>query len=98
ELLEEQLVEWPGTLLLVSHDRVFLDNVITSTFSFEGDGRVREYVGGYADWLRQSSQSRSQRATKAAKEEASSVALDPLSPPARKRRPHSNGHTAPDPL
>src|SRR5262249_44981958 len=86
ELLEEQLVEWPGTLLLVSHDRVFLDNVITSTFSFEGDGRVREYVGGYADWLRQSSQSRSQRATKAAKEEASSVALDPLSPPPRKRR------------
>jgi ABC transport system ATP-binding/permease protein len=54
ELLEEQLVEWPGTLLLVSHDRVFLDNVVTSTFSFEGDGRVAEYVGGYADWLRQS--------------------------------------------
>ncbi len=40
ELLEEQLVEWPGTLLLVSHDRVFLDNVVTSTFVFEGDGRV----------------------------------------------------------
>jgi ATP-binding cassette subfamily F protein uup len=54
ELLEEQLVEWPGTLLLVSHDRVFLDNVVTSTFVFEGDGRVEEFVGGYADWLRQS--------------------------------------------
>ena len=40
ELLEEQLVEWPGTLLLVSHDRVFLDNVVTSTIVFEGDGRV----------------------------------------------------------
>jgi ATP-binding cassette subfamily F protein uup len=53
ELLEEQLVEWPGTLLLVSHDRAFLDNVVTSTFVFEGDGRVQEYVGGYADWLRQ---------------------------------------------
>ena len=53
ELLEEQLVEWPGTLLLVSHDREFLDNVVTSTFAFEGHGRVREYVGGYADWLRQ---------------------------------------------
>src|SRR5437016_10041858 len=53
ELLEAQLVEWPGTLLLVSHDRAFLDNVVTSTVVFEGDGRVQEYVGGYADWLRQ---------------------------------------------
>ncbi|PYR42633.1 MAG: ABC transporter ATP-binding protein [Acidobacteria bacterium] len=53
ELLEAQLVEWPGTLLLVSHDRAFLDNVVSSTFAFEGDGRIREYVGGYADWLRQ---------------------------------------------
>jgi ATP-binding cassette subfamily F protein uup len=53
ELLEEQLVEWPGTLLLVSHDRAFLDNVVTSTFVLEGDGRVREYVGGYEDWVRQ---------------------------------------------
>jgi len=53
ELLEEQLVEWPGTLLLVSHDRAFLNNVVTSTFVFEGDGRVQEYVGGYEDWVRQ---------------------------------------------
>jgi len=53
ELLEAQLVEWPGTLLLVSHDRVFLDNVVTSTFVFEGDGRIDTYVGGYEDWLRQ---------------------------------------------
>jgi ABC transport system ATP-binding/permease protein len=53
ELLEAELVEWPGTLLLVSHDRAFLDNVVTSTFVFEGDGRVQEYVGGYEDWLRQ---------------------------------------------
>ena len=53
ELLEAQLVEFPGTLLLVSHDRAFLDNVVTSTFVFEGGGRVEEYVGGYADWLRQ---------------------------------------------
>ena len=45
ELLEEQLVEWPGTLLLVSHDRAFLDNVVTSTFVFEGDGRVQEIRG-----------------------------------------------------
>ncbi len=53
ELLEAHLVAWPGTLLLVSHDRVFLDNVVTSTLVFEGDGRVQEYIGGYEDWLRQ---------------------------------------------
>jgi ATP-binding cassette subfamily F protein uup len=54
ELLEAQLVEWPGTLLLVSHDRRFLDNVVTSTLVFEGQGKVLEFVGGYQDWLRQS--------------------------------------------
>ena len=53
ELLEELLLDYPGTLLLVSHDRDFLDNVITSTLVMEGDGRVGEYVGGYSDWLRQ---------------------------------------------
>ena len=53
ELLEVQLVEWPGTLLLVSHDRTLLDNIVTSTFVFEGDGWVEKYVGGYEDWLRQ---------------------------------------------
>ncbi len=53
ELLEEVLTDYPGTLLLVSHDRRFLDNVVTSTFAFEGNGRVLEYVGGYEDWLRQ---------------------------------------------
>ncbi len=54
ELLEELLLQFEGTLLLVSHDRKFLDNVVTSTLSFEGKGLVREYVGGYSDWLRQS--------------------------------------------
>ncbi len=53
ELVEAELVRWPGTLLLVSHDRMFLDNVVTSTLVFEGGGRVQEYVGGYDDWLRQ---------------------------------------------
>jgi len=53
ELLEERLANWPGTLLLVSHDRAFIDHVVTSTLVFEGEGRVREYVGGYEDWLRQ---------------------------------------------
>ena len=53
ELLEELLGDYPGTLLLVSHDRDFLDNVVTSTLVMEGGGRVGEYVGGYSDWLRQ---------------------------------------------
>jgi ATP-binding cassette subfamily F protein uup len=53
ELLEELLSDYPGTLLLVSHDRDFLDNVVTSTFVMEEGGRVGEYVGGYSDWLRQ---------------------------------------------
>jgi ABC transport system ATP-binding/permease protein len=53
ELLEDLLADYPGTLLLVSHDRDFLDNVVTSTLVMEGDGRVGEYVGGYSDWLRQ---------------------------------------------
>ncbi|MOA09677.1 ABC transporter ATP-binding protein uup [compost metagenome] len=47
------LLGFPGTVLMVSHDRAFLDNVVTSTLVFEGEGRVREYVGGYQDWLRQ---------------------------------------------
>jgi len=53
ELLEEQLLNYAGTLLLVSHDRTFLDNVVTSTFVLEGDGSVGLYPGGYADWLQQ---------------------------------------------
>ncbi len=53
ELLEELLVEYEGTLLLVSHDRAFLDEVVTGTLVFEGDARVLEYTGGYEDWLRQ---------------------------------------------
>ena len=53
ELLEELLAGYAGTLLLVSHDRDFLDNVVTGTLALEGDGRVGEYVGGYSDWQRQ---------------------------------------------
>ncbi|MBN8714936.1 MAG: ATP-binding cassette domain-containing protein [Xanthomonadales bacterium] len=53
ELLEELLTDYQGTLLLVSHDRAFLDNVVTSTLVLEGHGRIGEYVGGYSDWLRQ---------------------------------------------
>ena len=52
ELLETRLIEYEGTVLLVSHDRMFLDNICTSTLVFEGNGEVREYVGGYSDWRR----------------------------------------------
>jgi ATP-binding cassette subfamily F protein uup len=52
ELLEELLIDYRGTILLVSHDRAFLDNVVTSTLVFEGAGKVQEYVGGYSDWAR----------------------------------------------
>ncbi len=53
ELLEEILIDYQGTLLLVSHDRQFVDNVATGTWVFEGQGRIGEYVGGYSDWCRQ---------------------------------------------
>ena len=74
ELLEELLTEYQGTLLLVSHDREFLDNVVSSTLVLEGDGKVGEYVGGYSDWLRQKPANRSaaeipEPAVKAAKPE-----------------------------
>ena len=56
ELLEELIADFPGTVLLVSHDRAFLDNIVTSTLAFEGNGRVVEYVGGWGDYLRQREQ------------------------------------------
>jgi len=56
EVLETKLCEFAGTLIVVSHDREFLDNVVTSTIVFEKDGKVQGYVGGYTDWLRQGHQ------------------------------------------
>ena len=70
ELLEELLLDYPGTLFLVSHDRAFLDNVVTSCLVFEDNGRVKEYIGGYSDWLRQRS---SKPAARAAASEKASV-------------------------
>lgn len=69
ELLEERLVDYTGTLLIVSHDRAFLDNVVTSVIVFEGSGVVSEYVGGYSDWLAYN-QSRIKKQTKADKKQA----------------------------
>jgi ABC transport system ATP-binding/permease protein len=89
ELLESELVAWPGTLLLVSHDRAFLDNIVTSTFVFEGDGHVEEYVGGYEDWLRQrrgSPPPRTQR-TRKPPAETHRCSGRPLGPPSDGRKP-----------
>ncbi len=82
ELLEELLADYAGTLLLVSHDREFLDNVVTSTLALEGEGRVGEYIGGYAEWLRQRPQAMSMRP----RNEAAAAAATPLAPvPARRK-------------
>jgi len=84
ELLEAQLAEFSGTLLLVSHDRQFLDNAVTSTLVFEGGGRVQEYVGGYQDWVRQRDASRGAAADADAAARAGS-----------RQRPNAGGATAP---
>jgi len=76
ELLEEVLGGYEGTLLLVSHDRKFLNNVVTSTIAFEGEGRVVEYVGGYDDWLRQRD-SRSLRTKESASKPSVSTTPNP---------------------
>ena len=77
ELLEERLVNYPGTVLVVSHDRTFLNNVVSSSIVFE-PGEVREYVGGYDDWVRQRSSSEAQEASpKPASKPASSPASNP---------------------
>ncbi|MDD2390375.1 MAG: ATP-binding cassette domain-containing protein [Desulfobacterales bacterium] len=69
DLLEELLVEYEGTVLMVSHDRAFLNNVVTSTLVFEGQGRVQEYVGGYDDWMRQRPQEEKNVAVKSLKKD-----------------------------
>ncbi|MCH8476442.1 MAG: ATP-binding cassette domain-containing protein [Wenzhouxiangella sp.] len=83
ELLEERLADYPGTLLLVSHDREFLDNVVTSTLVFEGQGHVSEYVGGYSDWLRQ----RPGDSDQLQADPVSSPSVRPANAPAPKPRP-----------
>jgi ATP-binding cassette subfamily F protein uup len=88
ELLEELLTEYKGTLLLVSHDREFLDNVVSSTLVLEGNGGVGEYVGGYSDWLRQRpSERRPFEATAAAAEPLKTTTpLAPAEPEKPKRK------------
>ena len=86
ELLEQRLQDYPGTLLLVSHDRRFLDNVVTQTFAAEGGGLWRAYVGGYTDWLRQRPQPQTPRARAPAPPAAESPAPVPAKRPARAAR------------
>ncbi len=81
ELLEELLSEYKGTLLLVSHDRAFLDNVVTRTLVFEGQGIVNDYVGGYDDWLRQRQQPGAQAVVKTAK-----AKVEPSSPASKTKK------------
>jgi ABC transport system ATP-binding/permease protein len=87
ELLESRLVDFEGTVLLVSHDREFLNNVVTSTIVFE-DGSVREYVGGYDDWLAQRKRAAPEAANKAF---ARSEEKQPESPPPRTEKKLSYG-------
>ncbi len=83
ELLEELLLDYSGTLLLVSHDRAFLNNVVTSCLVFEGEGRVAEYVGGYDDWLRQRAPKPAAPAPKPAKPSQPKPAAAPKPRPAK---------------
>lgn len=73
DLLEELLIDYAGTVLLVSHDRAFINNVVTSSLVFEGDREVNEYVGGYDDWLRQRATPTAQKPAGAAKLEKPEV-------------------------
>ncbi|QOY61729.1 ATP-binding cassette domain-containing protein [Lysobacter sp. H21R4] len=86
ELLEEILGDYPGTLLLVSHDRDFIDNVVTSTLVMEGDGKVGEYVGGYSDWVRQRPAERVETAAKSASMPVSPIAAAATTPSKPKRK------------
>jgi len=88
DLLESRLVEFTGTVLLVSHDREFLDNVVSSSLVFEGDGRISEYVGGYSDWLKQQKQpaARDRKAARPTPEKARIVAV-PADKPAKAKGP-----------
>jgi ATP-binding cassette subfamily F protein uup len=75
ELLEELLQDYPGTVLLVSHDRTFLDNVVTQTIASEGDGRWKDYVGGFVDWERQRKTTEGPSAINQLKSVASAVSV-----------------------
>ncbi|MEI7780468.1 MAG: ATP-binding cassette domain-containing protein [Planctomycetota bacterium] len=97
EMLEERLVEFAGTVLLVSHDRAFLNNVVTSTLVFEPEAAtaapatyaVKEYVGGYDDWLRQRSSPAAAAVPTTKQPDRTAPAGDSPAPPAARRKKHS---------
>ena len=86
ELLEQKLQEYPGTLLLVSHDRRFLDNVVTQTLAAEGDGNWRDYVGGYSDWLHQRPKAAPTRKDQKASQAAAAASASMPAAPREKTR------------
>jgi ATP-binding cassette subfamily F protein uup len=87
ELLEELLQNYDGTVFLVSHDRAFLDNVVTSTIAFEGEAHWREYEGGVQDWLTQSNRAKAWAAQANASTKASEAAAKPSAPASAPGKP-----------
>ena len=99
ELLEERLMDYPGTLLLVSHDRDFLDNLVSGTFALDGSGEVREYVGGCDEWLREREQAAAARSGSGAAPESGRSGTQKTSTPAEtERRPSARDREALDAL
>ncbi|AKH21590.1 ATP-binding cassette domain-containing protein [Sedimenticola thiotaurini] len=86
ELLEELLLDYQGTLLLVSHDRAFLNNVVTSTLVFEGDGQINEYVGGYDDWLSQRKAPLVEAAPKPVEAKPTTARREPVKPASKPKK------------
>ena len=86
ELLEDLLLNYSGTILLISHDRAFINNVVTSTIVFEGNAVVKEYVGGYDDWLRQRAQAPKPAQTASPRAPAPGASSAPTPSPAPSKR------------
>jgi ATP-binding cassette subfamily F protein uup len=86
ELLEELLMEYTGTLILVSHDRAFLNNVVTSTIVLDGTGEVAEYTGGYDDWLKQRGKSADEAAFSSAPQEGAQDVVETVAPAEKPRK------------
>jgi len=84
DLLEDLLVEFTGTLLLVSHDRAFLDEVVTSTLVFEGDGRIGDYVGGYSDWQAELKKQAARKTSEPARTATAAAPASAAATPAKK--------------
>jgi ABC transport system ATP-binding/permease protein len=80
ELLEDLLLDYPGTLLLVSHDRAFLNNLVTSLVVMDGSGQVKEFIGGYDDWQKQSQAEKTESQVVPARSKPAQVSLPKETP------------------